>query len=570
MSEDRLARLRDANPILVKELRTMFRSRLFIRFLYLSTGLLGLLVLSSGALMASGDAAPASVGRMVFHLFFGLALLVLALAGPAQAASSITSERELGTYESLLLTGMDPARIVRGKLAASYAAFVLVLVAFSPVVGIAFLFGGVAPGNVFFGFYGLLLFLAPAVALGVACSARLASTRIAVLLTSVLFVPTAMLGTGLLAAAGEEAKRGWGLTVDGPFWFTEALATRFFEPDTFGLLVLLPLFAVFMAVWFFAASAVAALRPAAEDRSTPFKLWALVLLLGALPVCAGIMRLMEPRHVRDLTGVGLVLSGGVALFFALLFTDEAPLPPRELERRRRGGARLPLRLRLFGPGAAPTARFSLLVIALTPLAVLAALLGTGLAMAPDAYEPTDALAFGVLALGHIAVCATLACVGAMLRVLLGSGVAARVLTLATATGLILVPLLLQVVTDPRALGGRHADVPLTMLLTPIGHVIVGIKLLDEKWAGNRLMEALVPLALYSLAALAAYGLLGGRVRAVRRKEAAVRQAREARVEARVAAHEARRAEAAARAERVVPDEPAPGVPSSASGAAPDG
>ncbi|MEM1417455.1 MAG: ABC transporter permease [Myxococcota bacterium] len=518
---------REPNPILVKELRTMFRSKMFIRFLYLSTGLLGLLVLSSGALMASGNVPPARVGRMVFHLFFGVALATLALVAPAQAAATITSERETGTYESLLLTGMDPARIVRGKLAASYASFVLVLVAFAPIVGIAFLFGGVAPGNVFFGFYGLLLVLAPAVGLGVALSARLTSTRVSVLLTSVLFAPAALFGTVMMGVAGDEAKRPWGLTVEGPFWFTEALATRFFEPDTFGLLVLLPLYAAAMSLWFFGASAVAALRPAAEDRSTPFKRWTLVLLAGIVPISAGLMALVEPSDVRPLTGIGVGMTGFVVAFLALLYGDEAPLPPRDLERRRREGKPLPLLVRAFGPGAVPTARFALLAVVAAPLLALVSHVGTALRVHPPRYEATDALGLGVLTLGNAAVGAALATFGATLRVALKSGVAARVLTLAVAVGLVILPLLLQVVTDAEALAGRRADVPLSMLLSPIGHLLVGGRVLDEQWAGPRFMEGLVPIAMYGLAALLCFGVLAARVRRVRSE---VHAAREARVE----------------------------------------
>ncbi len=45
---------RDPNPILVKELRATFRTKLFIRFLSLSTGLVAILVLSVGAAVATG------------------------------------------------------------------------------------------------------------------------------------------------------------------------------------------------------------------------------------------------------------------------------------------------------------------------------------------------------------------------------------------------------------------------------------------------------------------------------------------------------------------------------------
>ncbi|MDH5492151.1 MAG: hypothetical protein OEY14_09370, partial [Myxococcales bacterium] len=54
--------LEDPNPILLKELRSIFRTKLFIRFLYLSTGMLALIVLAGGATIATGPVAPADVG----------------------------------------------------------------------------------------------------------------------------------------------------------------------------------------------------------------------------------------------------------------------------------------------------------------------------------------------------------------------------------------------------------------------------------------------------------------------------------------------------------------------------
>ena len=47
------------------------------------------------------------------------------------------------------------------------------------------------------------------------------------------------------AALGEAAERSWGLSMSGPFWFTEALASRIGELDTLlllGVLLLLLLF----------------------------------------------------------------------------------------------------------------------------------------------------------------------------------------------------------------------------------------------------------------------------------------------------------------------------------------
>ncbi len=91
--------LRDPSPILLKELRATFRTPGFIRFLYLTTALVGLAVVGGGATLASGNEAPAEAGRMVFQLFFSMLLAVICLVAPGFAATAITSEREAHTYE---------------------------------------------------------------------------------------------------------------------------------------------------------------------------------------------------------------------------------------------------------------------------------------------------------------------------------------------------------------------------------------------------------------------------------------------------------------------------------------
>ena len=117
-----LAPLRDPNPILLKELRATFRTALFIRFLYLLTGVVAVTVLLGGAMIGEGNTAPAEVGSALFHIFFGMVLLVLCLVAPSYAATAITTERETRTYESLVLSGMGAWEIVWGKFLAYFDA----------------------------------------------------------------------------------------------------------------------------------------------------------------------------------------------------------------------------------------------------------------------------------------------------------------------------------------------------------------------------------------------------------------------------------------------------------------
>ena len=527
----RLRRLtEDPNPILVKELRTILRTPLFVRFLYLSTGLVALLVVGIGGGAASGSQPPAEVGQVLFQVFFSIALAILCLVAPAHAATSLTNERETGTYESLVLTGMDPARIVWGKFLASYAVFALVLVAFSPVVGIAFLFGGTSPWHVLLGFYGLLLVLGPAVALGVALSARLRSTRVSILLALLVFVPFASFATGILTAFGEVSRREWGTSMEGPFWFTEALASRFTEPDTFLLLGVLPLYTCGMTVWFLLASAIAGVRPAAEDRSTPFKLWALAAVAGLVAIVFGVITLFD-RHDAPEASVGVMAFTGFALVqLATLFTNEPPLPPRLWEMRQESRGRIAKLAGLFGPGAAPTARFGALVILLATFgSALAAGLGRHVAYPThDEHAQADA-ALLVLAAGYAAVGLFVQMFGAWLRIVLRSGVASRVIALSTLAGLGILPFLAAVLIDPGSLQDMDTDMPLLVRLTPISPIITAILIVDddEVW---RLAEVLLPVAFYGLMALFFWTLVEARVRSVRNLVSEQRVLREKRAE----------------------------------------
>ena len=510
-------RREDPNPILVKELRSVFRTKLFIRFLYMSTGLLALIVLLFGGTVASGSMPPAEVGQIVFQVFFSVALGVLCVFAPAHAAASLTGEREKSTYESLILTGMDPARIVFGKFMATYAVFALVLVAFTPIVGIAFLFGGISPWNVVWGFYGLLLFLAPASAYGVALSARMSSTRVAIFLALFSFAPFSFIATGALFGFGEIAERTWNLSMEGPFWFTEALSTRFFEADTFLLVFVMPLYVTAMSVWLFLASAVAGVRPASEDRSTPFKYWTLAAVAGLTVILFGLTTIFEPHDTAEGGVVLLELAGFALLFIALIFQNEPPLPPRVWELRHAARGPLTRRLMLFGPGAAPTTRFAAMMLAAGCALFFLAVAAPRWIWQPGNADSAAADVAGlVVVLGHLAIALFVLCAGALARVLLRSGVAARVLTIALFLALVILPFLVALLLDADGLRDMDDAPPMLLRFTPIFHLILGVQIVDEG-AISRAAEVAAPVFFYGLMAFVCWLSIEARVRSVRKQ-----------------------------------------------------
>lgn len=524
------ALVRDPNPILVKELRSTFRANLFVRFLYLSTGLVALVTLTVGALAAS-TAPPAEVGQIVFQFFFGAALTVICLVAPASAATSFTSEREQRTYESLILSGMRPWRIVWGKFLAAYASMFLVLVAQAPVVGIAFMFGGVSPHHVVIGYGALVLVLAPAVAFGVALSARLKSTRIAILIATLVFSPVAFFSTLFLWIAGEEmAKSAWGLTMGGPFWFTEAIVSRATELDTLGTLVALPLYVFGITVWFFLASAVAGVRPAAEDRSSPFKVWSVVSALGLVLMVGMLVTLFSGGLASARAGIVFAVIGGfVLVFYALLFANEPPLPPRLADERSKGTVLRPLFV-LLGPGAAPTLRFAWLLVLGTSVALAgAASLGRHFAYPGFAEHAAFDGGLLVIAVGHAAVAAFLAALAEWLRVSLRSGLAARVLTIAAFAALCIVPFLFSLILDPDSLQRMDDEIPLLVHITPLQPSILGLLMVEEEVGLADGLLVAIPAVAYGLGAAFFWVLVEAQARSARRADAERRRARDERM-----------------------------------------
>ena len=109
---------REPNPIWVRELKQSTR---LVRTPFVLMALCILMTLVVAALGASmdSDGADEKIGTALSHVYFSLAFFVVAFAGPAIAANSIASEREGRTWEAVMLTGLRPELIARGKFLAA-------------------------------------------------------------------------------------------------------------------------------------------------------------------------------------------------------------------------------------------------------------------------------------------------------------------------------------------------------------------------------------------------------------------------------------------------------------------
>lgn len=165
------------NPVLARELKQRMRGRHTWLVLTLYLALLAV-ILRWVFVAASRDSSfdgvnvlgSASIGRAVFQWLLFFMLLLVCFIVPGLTAAAISGERERQTLISLQISLLRPRSIVAGKLLASLAFVVLLIVASLPLVTIPFLVGGVALSEVL---RGLLMVLATAVML--ACLALAAS-----------------------------------------------------------------------------------------------------------------------------------------------------------------------------------------------------------------------------------------------------------------------------------------------------------------------------------------------------------------------------------------------------------
>ena len=526
--------LRDPDPILLKELRATFRTPGFIRFLYISTALVGLSVVGGGATLASGNTAPAEAGRNVFQTFFSLLLSIICLVAPGFAATAITSEREAHTYESLLLSGMTGTRIVLGKFAAYFASVGLVVVAIAPVVGVAFLFGGISPLAVLVGFAWISMVLGVATSFGIAVSAHVQTTRVAIVITTLLAVPVSMMLTSAMLAFGEAATSTWGITVGGPFWFADAFAQRADHLDTWAMLVFAPLYVFGMPTWFFVASAVAGVVPPSDDRSTALKIWSVAaIVLGAITLSLPTYFLGSPTDSGESAVAGAMVCVTLLYVVGLTLCNEPPLPPAMTSRP----SLVRRALAVIGPGAASTLRFSIALIVfgafgIAGIAGVAHHLGHPSLRIGSEYDE----ALLATAVGQACIASSFAALATALRLVLRNGGAARVLAVAVYAGIFLVALTLTSALDTDAIDRLDNHIAPLLALTPFGPamcavVIAGIHDASDPRLFDHWMMITVASVGYGLFAIALWVFVEARVAGARRMVVARKAALEEKLSA---------------------------------------
>ncbi|MCY4423960.1 MAG: ABC transporter permease [Acidimicrobiaceae bacterium] len=179
------------NPVLARELAERMRGLRATVMLSAYLGVLGLvvvLVYRNESVTGRGfDGSPvtelATAGEGIFEWTLLFAMLLVLFLVPGFTAGAVAGERERQTLVPLQVSLLRPSSIVLGKIGASVAFTLLLVLATLPLLTVAYLIGGVTLGDILQG-TGMVMFTAVTVAaLSVACSTFMRRVQTATVLS---------------------------------------------------------------------------------------------------------------------------------------------------------------------------------------------------------------------------------------------------------------------------------------------------------------------------------------------------------------------------------------------------
>ncbi|MBN4050276.1 ABC transporter permease [Desulfobulbus sp. AH-315-M07] len=345
------------NALWMREMRQSTRLQRTPVILTVLIVVVALLMVTLGTSL-SATLSPAESGNVLFHVFFSVAYFVVTLLGPALAANSIASEREGKTWEAVLLTGMRPAQIARGKFFAAYTSIGMYIVALAPVGALPFLFGGITVLEVVVAFGFLFIIALLSVAFGLALSAKAQTLRGALLVTLFLAIPMSVffyfVGGVSLSYAAHSAWRG--VSGGPPVWLPLAYGRAEFGVPYVVFLIALPVAMLTLPAWLLYEITTANLSSVTDDRAYGVKRWYLVTTPIAALSCAIPMIAVAPADVATAAVVGISLFLCHVVFCAFLFQGDALGPSRRVKLMLENAGRF---RRALGPGVSKASRIQL-------------------------------------------------------------------------------------------------------------------------------------------------------------------------------------------------------------------
>lgn len=335
------------NPILVRELRQLMRLQR-TPWLLMIVVILGALILSAAAGLMGNSTPSPGIGLALYQIFFSFAWFFVTVMAPAVAANSIAAERQGKTWEALLLTGMRPRSIIRGKFLAALVKISTYVLFAAPLAGLSLVFGGVSLAEVLLAFVLLLTAGFVGTAFGLAISSAVASVRIALILSLVIATPISSFTFGIVGFGGAALASSQWLTVPDncPVWLPLALLRAEFNTVYALFLLLLPGIALFLPLWLLYEVACNNVRSARNDRAFGIKRWYVGAIVAAATTCS-LSWYYSPASARDVALLAsTALVGQLALLGAFLLAIDGPGPSARV--RRELATRSWLR-RWFGP-----------------------------------------------------------------------------------------------------------------------------------------------------------------------------------------------------------------------------
>ncbi len=483
------------NPLWVREMRQSARLLRTPIILMVLAVLVTLFMASMGGLM-TGSKSPAEAGTILFHVYFSGAWFLVTLVGPALAANSIASEREGKTWEAVLLTGMRPAEVARGKFFSAYTAIAMYIVMLAPVGALPFLFGGVTPVEVLVAFLFLFLIALLSVAFGLAISAKMDSLRGALLVTLLVATPLSAFcfmtfgvgGSALVHELWEAVEAG------PPVWLPTAYVRAPFGVEFVIYLILMPAAAVGLPAWLLYEVTRANLTSVTDDRSYGLKKWFLVASLVTLVAATVPLFAVVARDRAAALMAGMVFFSVFVVFNAFLFGGEAIGPSRRVNvmLATRGKIR-----RFLGPGVMRAAQLQLSVALLG----IAALCGLGVVYinaqgGPYAELHTEQLImFSAYAAGFATFVIAMA---SFFRARSLSSAMPRVLLLVVLFFLLTGPWIVAAITGIFAGGGGRFGVSMAVAAPSPFYLLVAIEALGKPTPGIAVVAAMAAAGTYAL------------------------------------------------------------------------
>lgn len=207
------------NPVLARELRQRMRgprtSVVITLYLSLLSFVVWMIYRAASQTEQSFNGPDieqvASLGRSVFQTLLFLVLMLVCFIVPGQTAAAISGERERQTLVPLQVTLLRSRSILFGKLLASLAFVVLLIVATVPLAGVAFMLGGVEPLEVIRATLMLLVVAAVLAAIALLCSTLMRRTQGATVLA---YGVVLALTIGTFAAFGAQSVLNRNLDTD--------------------------------------------------------------------------------------------------------------------------------------------------------------------------------------------------------------------------------------------------------------------------------------------------------------------------------------------------------------------